>query len=119
MIRDKQAAKRDHRRSCSIHSVVGQDEDGPVELADTIGPREANTRLGIVPRSDAALAELGMDLADVMAQLPNDLRELCVRLQHDSISQIARDLGVPRTTVSTAVARLRAYFERAGMRGHL
>jgi RNA polymerase sigma-70 factor (ECF subfamily) len=119
MIRDKQAEKRDHRRSCSIHTVIGNDEDGPVELSDTIGPREANARLGIAPRSDAALAELGMDVADVMTQLPDDLRELCARLQHSSVSQIARDMGVPRTTVSTAVARLRAYFEEAGMRRHL
>lgn len=119
MIRDNRAEKRDHRKSCSIYAVVGTDEDGPIELSDTIGPREANARLGTTPRSDAALAELGMDVADVMARLPDELRDLCVRLQRDSVSQIARDMGVPRTTVSTAVARLRDYFEKAGMRRHL
>lgn len=119
MIRDSQAEKRDHRRSCSIHTVVGKDDDGPIELSDTIGPREANARLGIAPRSDVALVELGMDITDIMAQLPEDLRDLCVRLQRCSVSQIARDLGVPRTTVSAAVGRLRAHFEKAGMRRHL
>ena len=119
MIRDNQAEKRDHRKSCSIHTIVAKDDDGPVELSDTIGPREANARLGIAPRSDAAQAELGMDVSDVMAQLPDDLRDLCQRLQHDSVSQIARDMGVPRTTVSTAVGKLRAFFEEAGMRRHL
>jgi RNA polymerase sigma factor (sigma-70 family) len=115
MIRDLRAEKRDHRRSCSIHTIVDQDDNGPVELVDTIGPKEANARLGIAPRDAVALAELCMDVADVMAQLPDDLRELCERLRHDSVSQVARDMGVPRTTVSTAVGRLRDFFENAGM----
>ncbi|MFM2094092.1 MAG: hypothetical protein RIS70_1216 [Planctomycetota bacterium] len=119
MIRDKQAEKRDHRKTSSINALVGKDEDGPVALSDTIGPSEANARLGIAPRSDAAMAELGMDVTDVMTQLPDDLRDLCVRLQHSSVSQIARDMGVPRTTISAAVGRLRAHFEQAGMRRHL
>jgi len=119
MIRDKQAEKRDHRKSSSIHAVVGADEDGPIELSDTIGPREANARLGIAPRSDAALAELGMDVADVMAGLPEDLRDLCLRLKHGSVSQVAREMGVPRTTLAAAVARLRELFEKAGMHRHL
>lgn len=119
MIRDNRAEKRDHRRACSINTVVGTDDDGPVELSETIGPKEANARLGIAPRSDAELSELGMDIADVVAQLPDDLRELCLRLQRDSVSQIARDMGVPRTTVSSAVARLRDFFEEANMRRHL
>lgn len=119
IIRNRRAEKRDHRKSCSLHTVVGQTDEGSVELSDTIGPREANARLGIDPRSDAALAELGLDVASVMAQLPEDLRDLCVRLQRSSVSQIARDLGVPRTTVSTAVGRLRSHFEQAGLRSEL
>ena len=44
-----------------------------------------------------------MDIAEVVARLPDDLRDLCQRLQRDSISQVARDLGVPRSTLYASV----------------
>jgi transposase-like protein len=40
-------------------------------------------------------------------------------LKSHSIAEIARDLGVPRTTLNDTVRRLRQRFEQAGLRAYL
>jgi RNA polymerase sigma-70 factor (ECF subfamily) len=118
LIRDAVAEKRAPSR-CGSLNVSVHGEDGPVELIHTLGPDQAGARLQRSPRSDEQLAELRMDMAAIIASLPPDLRDVCVRLQHDSISQVARDLGVPRTTLSTMIGRLRERFDKGGLREFL
>lgn len=119
ILRDQIAEKRDHRRASSLNITVESEDNGPVELAQTIGDHEANSRLCLAPRSDSEKSELAMDTADVVAELPDDLRDLCQRLKRDSISQVARDLGVPRSTLYKSIYELRRRFEEAAMRRHL
>ena len=47
------------------------------------------------------------------------LRELCERLKHDSISQVARDMGIARTTLNAWLSKLRSRFEECGLRDYL
>jgi len=120
LLRAKRAEKRDHRSVRSLSMEVAEDaEEGPVELADTISPRHLASRLGRATREERELAELAMDVSDVIAGLPPELRELAQRLKTDSLSQIARDLGVPRTTLADRVRKLRRCFEQAGLRDYL
>lgn len=120
LLRDKQAEKRDHRRVCSLNVVIADDEDeGPVELGDTVSRREQDARLGQAPRDEHDLAQLVLDMVEVIATLPSELRELAERLKTDSVSQVARDLGVPRTTLNGRVRELRRRFERAGLKDYL
>ena len=119
ILRDQIAEKRDHRRASSLNVSVESEDNGPVELAQTIGDHEANARLCLAPRSDSEKAELAMDIAEVVARLPDDLQDLCQRLQRDSISQVARDLDMPRSTLYASVYELRRRFEEAAMRRHL
>ena len=58
-------------------------------------------------------------LDSVLDRLPPKLRDLAERLKGDSLSQIARDTGVPRTTLYESVRRLRQIFERAGLGKYL
>lgn len=51
------------------------------------------------------------ELTTLLARLPDDTRDICARLRHQSISAVARDLGVPRSTVSSAIVRLRQQIE--------
>jgi RNA polymerase sigma-70 factor (ECF subfamily) len=69
--------------------------------------------------SDQEAFDLASDLADILARLPDDLRALAERLKSQSVSQAARDLGVPRTTLQRQVQRLRQIFEDAGLRIYL
>lgn len=120
IVRDTRAEKRDHRRVRSIHVVIGVDEEGPVELADTIGDHEVPARRLRSRRNDQELSSLRLDLAERIAELPDERhREFMQRLQHDSISQIARDMGVPPTTLNSWLRKLRQRFEDTGLRIYL
>lgn len=119
LLRDKQAEKRDHRRIGTLNVMIEVTEDGPTELAETIGEREFNARRCRDPRSAEDLAQLACDLAEIVAALPDELRDLAERLKTQSISAIARDVGVPRTTLNDTVRRLRQRFEQAGLRDYL
>lgn len=117
MIRDAKADKRDHRRTSSIHVVIGADDDGPIELSDTIGEDEIPSRRTRNRRSAQDLAELQFDLATCIGELCDRRhRELCERLKHDSISQVARDMGIARTTLNAWLGKLRSRFEEGGLR---
>jgi RNA polymerase sigma-70 factor (ECF subfamily) len=117
VLRDRRAEKRRVRvRSLAAPAAA---EDGPNELAAAVGRPEMNARLGVRPRTDEELAQLAADVADVLAALPAELRALAERLKTKSIAEVARDLGVPRTTLYEAIRLLRMRFERAGLKHYL
>jgi RNA polymerase sigma-70 factor (ECF subfamily) len=119
LVRRRKAEKRDHRRLSSLHDKV-LDEDGEyVERARVIPEDHVQTRLHTASRSRLDEVELVDDVAAVLAKLPPDLRDLCERLKHHSITEVARQLGVPRTTLHDAIRRLRQHFEEAGLRDYL
>lgn len=120
MIRDREAAKRDHRRVCSIHVVIGADEEGPVELAATLLENETPAKRSREQRSEQETADLRMDVATCIDGLCDErYREFCDRLKRDSVSQVARDMGVPRTTLNAWLAKIRSRFEEFGLGGYM
>ncbi len=119
LIRRREAQKRDHRRVSSLSKRVVDCDGQRVEMARTIPEDHTHTRLGIAPRSRLEDVELAHDVAAVLAKLPPDLRDLCERLKHHSITEVAHQLGVPRTTLHDALGRLRQHFEEAGLRDYL
>jgi len=120
MIRDRLARKRDHRRVCSIHVVVGADEYGPIELADMIGEQQGRAHRSCFPRGRLELTELSLDVAACVARLHDPrLREFCERLQHDSITRISRDMNIPRTTLNWWRRILMQRFEEQGLKNYL
>jgi hypothetical protein len=50
-------------------------------------------------------ADLALDLDGVLAALPAELRDLAVRLREQTVSQAARAMNVPRTTLLRQVER--------------
>lgn len=119
VLRNKRAGKRDHRRISSLNVMIDGTDDGPIELAQTISQRELDARRNRNPRSDEELAHLAQDMTEVIATLPTELRDLAERLKTQNVSEIARDMGIPRTTLHESVRRLRRRFERAGLKGYL
>lgn len=119
ILRNKQAAKRDHRRISSLNVTINIDDDETAELAQAISQRELNARRGCHPRSDEELAHHAQDMAEVMATLPDELRELAERLKTQNVSEVARDIGIPRTTLHESVRHLRRRFESTGLKEFL
>lgn len=119
IIRDAKAEKRDHRRTCSIHVVIGSEDGKRIELADTIREDEIPSRRYRHRRTAQELEEMRIDVADCIGALGNELRrELCERLKHDSISRVARDMGIARSTLNTWLRALRRRFEKRGLRDY-
>lgn len=59
------------------------------------------------------------DLADALARLPRDLRDLAHRLSERTISEVARELGLPRSTLQRRIDKLRVIFEAASLDDYL
>lgn len=119
ILRDKRAAKRDHRRICSLSIMINVVDEGPIELAQTISQRELDARRGQHPRSDKERVQLAMDVAEVMAQLPEHLWELAERRKTQTMQEIAEAMKVPRTTLNDWMRTIRERFEKAWLREYL
>lgn len=119
ILRNKKAEKRDHQRITSLNVMIEITDEGPTELAQTIGDRELDARLGRERRSGQELHELALDLADVMATLPDAWRTLLELRKSRTMPEIAEEMGVPRTTLNDWMRRIRQRFEKSGMRDYL
>ena len=120
LIRHRNSQMRDPRREeCSLNECIDDGEGGSVERIQTIAAAEADRRLGRQERSDQETAELALDVEEVLKRLPDNLRRLCELLKTGSISDAARAMGVPRTTLNDHVKKLREFFEAAGLRDYL
>jgi RNA polymerase sigma-70 factor (ECF subfamily) len=119
LLRDRRAGKRDRRGVCSLSALTRTEDEELVELAETIGDREYNARRGVQPRSDLELAQLASDVADVMATLDDKERKLAEDLSARSKADIAREMGIPRTTLSSRVRPALRQFEDADLKDYL
>jgi RNA polymerase sigma-70 factor, ECF subfamily len=61
-------------------------------------------------RDDTADRDTVLDVRHVMARLPPRQRELCRRLMKESPAEVARQMRVPRTTLSGRILSLRKEF---------
>jgi RNA polymerase sigma factor (sigma-70 family) len=104
ILRDRRAKKRDGGRIESLDVLLETLDEEPPDLA--------------VDDHAAEQADLAIDMADLLARLPAELRDLAERLQRQTLSQAAREIGVARSTLQRRVARLRRHFEDAGLRNY-
>jgi RNA polymerase sigma-70 factor (ECF subfamily) len=120
IIEARKAGRRDYRlRCCSLNEHLEDDESGFTERVQTIDEEAYLRRTGRLSRPLAELRDLRLDVREVVERLPPELRELCRRLESDTITEISRDTGVPRGTIYERIKRLRAIFEDAGLREYL
>lgn len=117
--RKYRAEKRDTCRCSSLNLSIRADDGTRVELASTITEDAPHPRLGQRRRHFEHGVDMAHDVTMVLEQLTPEMRDLCERLKTQTLSEIARDLGVPRTTLDSRLKKLRAHFEEAGLREYL
>ena len=120
LIDAQKAGIRDYRRCCcSLNDPFEEDDGYLVERLDRLDQEAYLLRTGAQARPAEERAALALDVATVLEQLPPELRQLCQRLQAETVSEIARDLGVPRGTLYDSIKKLRKIFEDAGLKDYL
>ena len=102
ILRNKQAEKRDHRRIGSLNVMI-----------------EVDARFGRQRRTDEDLVQLAIDLADVIATLPESWQTLLELRKTQSMAEIAREMSVPRTTLNAWMRCIRNRLENTDIRDYL
>lgn len=119
LVQHCQAECRDPEKHDSLNQLT-TDESGHLrDLGDTLPEEARRHRLAITARPTDEQRDLVIDVAGVLDRLPTDLRDLAEHLRNKSISEIARETGIPRTTLNDARRRLREFFVEAGLDGYL
>ncbi len=105
MIRHNRAKRRDAWKELPLQSIVEYEEGEPIYLEETLpGKSDAN-----------ASEELRIDVNNVMANIPAELRALCECLRTMSWNEAVRELGIPLSQIEKLKARLRVIFTAAGL----
>ena len=114
-----EAQKRGGRyRPLSLFGDVSSDGDGEIELLDTLSSENGLWGDPFI-RWNAMNTDLRSDLQRVIAGLPPKLQQICEWLKEMNPSDIARETGIPRTTISSAVGVLRKHLKTAGLEIYL
>ncbi len=121
LIRHQRQEKRDYRRRVSPLDAPIEDRDGQQHHLEEVLSQDAyDSEVGRHVRPEAERLDLRLDLTLVLDELPDDLRDLAIRLQARTVAEIARELGVSRSTLyQNGIARLRKIFEDNGLREYL
>jgi RNA polymerase sigma-70 factor (ECF subfamily) len=120
IIEAQKAGMRDYRLCpCSLNDRFENDEGGSVERIDTINQDDYLQRTGNLSRPISDLRGLSIDVRSAVEKLPPELRDLCKRLQVESVTEISRDTGIPRGTIYESINKLRTLFEDAGLKDYL
>jgi RNA polymerase sigma factor (sigma-70 family) len=97
--RERRRRKRHFGAVRSLDSLPTSGSDGAVEVSLHVADPGA--------RRTFAQVDLALDLAAILAELPEELRDLAHRLQRQTLSEIAREANLPLTTVQRRRERLR------------
>ena len=101
---------RDWRKCYSLNYTIDNGEGLQSEMIDLLNNDEDSNRT-----SDLELSSLKMDVERVLATLPDDLKELCLKLKENTMTEIAKEMGVPRGTLYGRIKKIRKAFLAAGL----
>lgn len=117
IIEARKAGLRDYRLcNCSLNDRLEDEEGGSVERMETIDQEDYLRRTGRQSRPASELRDLSLDVRNAIEKLQPDLRELCRRLDTDTVTEISRDTGIPRGTIYGFIKKLR-YLRRLRIEG--
>ena len=120
MIEARKSRLFDFRRHAySLNEITHDTEGWIIERGDEIDEDDYLLRTGWQCRPAHELLNLKADIERILPTLPPELRELCLRLQTQNVTDISVETGVPRYRIYADIARLRDIFAQAGLKDYL
>jgi RNA polymerase sigma factor (sigma-70 family) len=120
VIRNRCVARREAAGRVSLSKTVRGDDGGQVEMSQTLHDQDQDRRLNRARRlGQQELHDLRMDMAAFMSKLPENFQQILRLRQTYSITEISRDLGIPRSTLNDWMLQIRDLFEKAGFEKYL
>ena len=109
MLREAEAQKRwTGLKTLSLSMPISDDTDAT--LGDLVTSEQSLWGDVFGTQSQSA-AEQSMDTQKLLAQLPDDLRQTYRLLMEYSVTEAAELLGIPRTTMSSRLKKLKKFME--------
>lgn len=116
LLRRRQRLKRDKGTfTQSLDEVLQTPAEDPAPLADFITQDDLARRMGRQARDPERNQATADALAFAVAQMPEELRDVCRRLTEGTVNSVARELNVSRRAVRRACLAIREILERAGL----
>ena len=113
--RQRAQCRQGHCELSSLNVTVEDGDGDVVELGATVSEEEHRTGSGQDFISHTDQADQASDLQQVLATVPEDLREIAERLQFHTPTEVRRELGISRTTMQRRLAALRERLREAGV----
>lgn len=120
IIKEIETMKRGQgEKPSSLNQLLYNDTDGDaIELIEAISSDEGlwgNAYFGW----DQLSADLRSDLQKAISTLPEDLQVICEKLKTMTVTDVAKDIGIPRSNVNNAIVKLREIMGKAGLKIYL
>lgn len=116
-LRRKQQAdfRQEEADIASLNTSIVDGDGRRTEIGATVSEEEYRRGVGMGFVSHVEQVDLALDVQAAIDKLPAELREVCERLKYQSPAEIARELSIPKTSVSRRIAQIREHFLAAGL----
>lgn len=112
MVQARKTRCRDYRLiTCSLDEELPAGQGEKTQRHEIVSTDRFDPRF----REKEDARDLAIDMADALKALPADLQSLCLRLQRESITDIARDMGVHRDRIYRLISQARAHLIERGL----
>lgn len=114
ILTERMAAKRGNGVPCLSLDFEQEDDDGvPVAFHETISVDDYLQRTRGTIRSEKDRRDLALDVRKVVAKLPSHDRVVCLLLIDRDVCDIAKVIGLPRSTLRDLIKKLRIICDQA------
>lgn len=104
------ASKRlDGHEIVSLGILVTNDDGALIELAQQLGSQHRERVTGYVSTPDEELTDAQFDAQTILERLPPPLQELAEQLLTHTVSELARELKIARSTLDDHVEKIREF----------
>lgn len=115
LLRRRQRIKRDKGTFIqSLDDALRSEFEDQSSVADVVTDADLARRIGRRQRDAEADHIVAEALSEVMAQMPEYLRDISQRLMFGTVHSVALEMGLSRRALRQACADIRAFLERAG-----